>query len=169
MSLPHLTRGAKRHASSRRAPGSEGLPWPDPMSPPPAPLAVRRPQSLARQQAGRFESLALRSFCASSVSIVCAIDVEGLVPTGVPEGLRAYTGRACARFGCRGERPTQTHPHASDNGLCRAPLEICMVHPNAFWPRSAGWKASRRCYADVSPSSFFACAAAESTYTGVRH
>jgi len=45
------------------------------------------------------------------------------------------------RFYCRVELPILAHRHASDNVFYRAPLEICMVYPNAFLPRSVGWKA----------------------------
>ena len=58
------------------------------------------------------------------------------------------------RFGCPVERPTPARRRASDNVFYRAPLERCTACPSVFWPRSVGWKASGRYYADGSPSFF---------------
>jgi hypothetical protein len=52
------------------------------------------------------------------------------------------------------ERPTPAHRHASDNVFYRAPLERYTACPSAFWPRSVGWRASGRYYADGWSSSF---------------
>ena len=66
----------------------------------------------------------------------------------VPQELRACTGRASAHFYCLEERRSPGHRHASDSAFFRAPPVTCRVCPSAFWRRSAGWRASGRCYDD---------------------